>query len=139
VCTIIGTVWLYIAIPKGFFPNEDTGYVAAITEMQSDTSFAAMAQRQQVMAEIVRADPAVAYVNSTVGVGGPNPTPNQGRFLIALKPKSEREPMQQVFARLRRSTSVVTGMNIFFQPIQNINVGGKILKSQYQYTLQSSD
>jgi HAE1 family hydrophobic/amphiphilic exporter-1 len=137
--TIVGTIWLYVAIPKGFFPTEDTGYMLGITEMASDTSFTAMAERQRRMAEIVRADPAVEYVNSTVGVGGPNPTPNQGRMLIALKPKSVRGPLQPVIARLRRNTQQITGMAIFFQMIQNINVGGKILKSQYQYTLQSSD
>src|SRR5262249_47310005 len=77
--------------------------------------------------------------NSTVGVGGPNSTGNQGRMLIALKPKSERGALNQVQQRLRRDASVVTGMAVFFQMIQNINVGGKINKSQYQYTLQSSD
>ena len=137
--TIVGTVWLYVVVPKGFFPAEDTGYMLAITEAQSDISFEAMVQRQRKMAEIIRADPAVLYVNSTVGVGGPNSTANQGRMLVALKPKSERGPLNQVTQRMRRSTSGVTGMAIFFQMIQNINVGGKINKSQYQYTLQSSD
>ena len=70
--TIAGTVWLYIAIPKGFFPQEDTGFMLAITEAQADISFDAMAERQRKVAEIVRQDPAVLYVNSTVGVGGPN-------------------------------------------------------------------
>jgi len=137
--TIAGTIWLYIAIPKGFFPTEDTGYMLGITEMQSNTSYLAMVERQKQMAEIIKADPAVEYVNSTVGVGGPNPTPNQGRMLIALKPKAARGPLQPIIQRLRRTTQQVTGMAIFFQMIQNINVGGKILKSQYQYTLQSSD
>jgi HAE1 family hydrophobic/amphiphilic exporter-1 len=91
------------------------------------------------VAEIMRADKAVAYVNSTVGVGGPNSTSNQGRMLVALKPKSERGPLNQVIQRMRRETSGVTGMAVFFQMIQNINVGGRINKSQYQYTLQSSD
>jgi hydrophobic/amphiphilic exporter-1 (mainly G- bacteria), HAE1 family len=137
--TIIATVWLYLAIPKGFFPTEDTGYMLAITEAQSDISFSAMVERQRKMAEIIRADKAVLYVNSTVGVGGPNSTANQGRMLVALKPKSERGPLNQVIQRLRRETTGVTGMAVFFQMIQNINVGGKINKSQYQYTLQSSD
>ena len=70
--TIVGTIWLYIVVPKGFFPTEDTGYMLAITEAQSDISFEAMVERQRKMAEIIRADPAVLYVNSTVGVGGPN-------------------------------------------------------------------
>jgi HAE1 family hydrophobic/amphiphilic exporter-1 len=137
--TIIGTVWLYIVIPKGFFPSEDTGYMLAITEAQSDVSFDAMVERQRKMAEIIRADKAVLYVNSTVGVGGPNSTANQGRMLVALKPKAERGPLNQVIQRLRRETSQVTGMAVFFQMIQNINVGGRINKAQYQYTLQSSD
>jgi hydrophobic/amphiphilic exporter-1 (mainly G- bacteria), HAE1 family len=137
--TIIGTVWLYIAIPKGFFPTEDTGYLLAITEAQSDISFDAMVERQRKVAEIIRKDEAVLYVNSTVGVGGPNATANQGRMLVALKPKSERGPVNQVTQRMRREASRVTGMAVFFQMIQNINVGGKINKSQYQYTLQSSD
>ena len=139
IATIGGTVWLYIAIPKGFFPTEDTGYMLAITEMLSDTSYTAIMERQQKMSQIIQADPAVLYVNSTVGVGGPNPTPNQGRLLVALKPKSERGPINPVIARMKNSTSQVTGMAVFFQMIQNINVGGKINKSQYQYTLQSSD
>ena len=126
-------------IPKGFFPTEDTGYMLAITEALSDTSFKAMVDRQRKMAAIVRADPAVSYVNSTVGVGGPNPTANQARLLIALKPKSERGPLAPIIDRLRQKTSAVTGVAIYFQMIQNINVGGKMLKSQYQYTLQSSD
>ena len=102
--TIAGTIWLYIVVPKGFFPTEDTGYMLAITETQSDISFAAMVERQRKMAEIVRADPAVDYVNSTVGVGGPNPTANQGRMLVALKPKAERGPLAAVIARLRQTT-----------------------------------
>ena len=83
--TIVGTVWLYIVVPKGFFPREDTGYMLAITEAQSDISFDGMVERQRKVAEIMRADQAVLYVNSTVGVGGPNPTANQGRMLVALE------------------------------------------------------
>jgi len=137
--TIAGTVWLYVAIPKGFFPREDTSYMLAITEAQSDMSFTGMVERQRKVAEIIRADSAVLYVNSTVGVGGPNPTPNQGRMLVALKAKTEREHLDVVITRLRRAASQVTGMAVFFQMIQNINIGGRINKSQYQYTLQSSD
>jgi HAE1 family hydrophobic/amphiphilic exporter-1 len=137
--TIIGTVWLYIVIPKGFFPQEDTGFMLAITEAQADISFTAMAERQRQLAEVIRKDPAVLYVNSTVGVGGPNSSLNNGRMLVALKPKKERGPLSEVIPRMRRSASQVTGMNVFYQMIQNINVGGRINKSQYQYTLQSSD
>jgi HAE1 family hydrophobic/amphiphilic exporter-1 len=137
--TIAGSAYLYVAVPKGFFPREDTGYLLGITEATSDISFKAMVPHQREVADIVRADPAVAYVNSTVGVGGPNSTQNQGRMLAALKPKGERDPAAVVISRLRRKTSAVTGMQTFFQSIQNINIGGRLTKSEYQYTLQSSD
>ena len=101
--TIAGTVWLYIAIPKGFFPQEDTGFMLAITEAQADISFDAMSERQRKVAEIIRQDPAVLYVNSTVGVGGPNSSLNNGRMLVALKPKHERGPLSEVIPRLRRA------------------------------------
>ncbi|MCQ3942402.1 MAG: acriflavine resistance protein B, partial [Alphaproteobacteria bacterium] len=137
--TIAGTVWLYVVVPKGFFPSEDTGYVIGITEGKTDIAFPAMVERQRKVAEIVRADPAVAYVNSTVGSGGPNSTGNSGRMLVALKPKKERDSATVVMQRLRQNANVVPGIQIFFQSIQNINIGGRILKSQYQYTMQSND
>jgi hydrophobic/amphiphilic exporter-1 (mainly G- bacteria), HAE1 family len=138
--TVGGTVYLYLAIPKGFFPIEDTGLLIGVTEGATDISYKSMVEHQAKVAEIVRADKTVDYVNSTVGVGGPNATTNYGRMFIALKPKSERkETSSQVIQRLRRATSVVPGMAVYFQNIQNINIGGRISKSQYQYTLQSSD
>jgi HAE1 family hydrophobic/amphiphilic exporter-1 len=137
--TIAGTAWLYIVVPKGFFPTEDTGYMVGITEAKSDISFTAMIEHQRKLADIVRADPAVAYVNSTVGIGGPNSLVNNGRMLVALKPKKERGELRTVIDRLRRSANVVPGIRMFFQPIQNINLGGRPSKSQYQYTMQSND
>jgi HAE1 family hydrophobic/amphiphilic exporter-1 len=140
VATLAGTIWLYIVIPKGFFPTEDTGYVIGITEGATDVSFPALSTLQRQVADIVRADKAVSYVNSTVGAGGPNTVGNSGRMLVALKPRNERgESANQVIARLRQSANVVPGIAIFFQSIQNINLGGKLSKSQYQYTLQSND
>jgi HAE1 family hydrophobic/amphiphilic exporter-1 len=140
VMTIMGTVWLYIVVPKGFFPSEDTGYMIGVTEAATDTSFEAMAERQRRVADIVRADKAVAYVNSTVGAGGPNSVGNSGRMLVALKPRDERrESATDVIQRLRRTAGVVPGIRVFFQSIQNINLGGRISKSQYQYTMQSND
>src|SRR5664279_570649 len=137
--TIVGTIWLYIVVPKGFFPQEDTGYVIGITEGNTDIAFPAMADHQRKVADIVRTDPAVAYVNSTVGAGGPNTVGNSGRMLVALKPRNERDALPVILARLRNAANVVPGIAIFFQPIQNINLGGKLSKSQYQYTLQSND
>ena len=137
--TLGGTVWLYIGIPKGFFPTEDTGFIATTTEGASDISFPAMVERQRQVADIIRKDPAVDYVNSTVGVGGPNPTTNYGRVFIALKPRKERDNATAVIQRLRRATVGVTGMRTTFQAIQNINLTGRISKAEFQYTLQSSD
>ncbi len=137
--TIIATVWLYIVIPKGFFPREDTGLLLGITEAATDTSFQAMSERQRRVAAIVREDPAVDYVNSTVGAGGPNATTNYGRMFVVLKPKTQRDPANVVTQRLRQKATTVPGMQVFFQSIQNINIGGRITKSEYQYTLQSGD
>jgi HAE1 family hydrophobic/amphiphilic exporter-1 len=137
--TFAGTIFLYIIVPKGFFPIEDTGYVLGITEARTDISFAAMTDHQRKVADIVRADPAVAYVNSTIGGGGPNSITSSGRMLVALKPRKERDPLPVILARLRQTANVVVGIRIFFQPIQNINLGGRLNKSQYQYTLTSND
>ena len=137
--TFFVTIALYIVVPKGFFPTEDTGYVIGITEGATDISFPAISQLQRQVADLVRADPAVAYVNSTVGTGGPNSVGNSGRMLVALKPRKERDGLQTILARLRKNSNSVPGLAIYFQPIQNINLGGKLAKSQYQYTLQSND
>jgi hydrophobic/amphiphilic exporter-1 (mainly G- bacteria), HAE1 family len=138
--TLAATFWLYIIIPKGFFPTEDTGFIAGSTEASSDVSFAQMAVLQRQVAQIVREDKAVDYVNSTIGAGGPNPTLNQGRMFIALKPKKERgESSTEIIQRLRRVANVVPGMRVTFQNVQNINITGRISKAEWQYTLQSSD
>jgi HAE1 family hydrophobic/amphiphilic exporter-1 len=126
-------------VPKGFFPQEDTGFLVGTTEAATDTSFEAMSDRQQILADILRADPAVEFVNSTVGSGGPNATANYGRLFIGLKPKNERDNAQVVIGRLRQKALQVAGLQAFFQSIQNLNIGGRISKSQYQYTLQSGD
>ena len=138
--TLAATFWLYTIIPKGFFPTEDTGFISASTEGASDVSFAQMAVLQRQVAEIIRKDKAVDYVNSTIGAGGPNPTLNIGRMFIALKPKKERgESSTDVIQRLRRAANTVPGMAVYFQNVQNINITGRISKSEFQYTLQSSD
>ncbi|MBV8838485.1 MAG: efflux RND transporter permease subunit, partial [Alphaproteobacteria bacterium] len=140
--TLVGTITLYAYIPKGFFPIEDTGFISSTVEGPSDISFKAMGERQKVIADIIAKDPAVDYVNSTVGTGGPNPTTNYGRLFIALKEKGHggrTENVTQVIQRLRRSANQVTGMVTYFQAVQNINITGRISKSEFQYTLQSSD
>jgi HAE1 family hydrophobic/amphiphilic exporter-1 len=137
--TLVGTVALYIVVPKGFFPQEDTGFLFGTTEAATDTSFEAMTVRQKELADLLSKDPAVQYINSTVGAGGPNTTANYARLFIALKPRKEREAAPVVMARLRQKATEVPGMQAFFQSVQNLNIGGRPSKSQYQYTLQSGD
>jgi HAE1 family hydrophobic/amphiphilic exporter-1 len=137
--TLGGTVYLYMIVPKGFFPQEDTGFMIGVTEAATDTSFEAMKERQQALVDVLKSDPAIDYINSTVGSGGPNPTANYGRLFVALKPKKERDSLNVVIGRLRANARQVPGMQAFFQPIQNLNIGGRISKSQYQYVMQSGD
>src|SRR5260370_25438747 len=137
--TIAGTVFLYITVPKCFFPQEDTGFLFGTTEAATDTSFEAMKDRQRALVAILRTDPAVDYINSTVGAGGPNATLNNGRLFVALKDRKERDTAPVVIARLRQKATLVPGMQAFFQSVQNLNIGGRPSKSQYQYTLQSGD
>jgi HAE1 family hydrophobic/amphiphilic exporter-1 len=138
--TLAATVYLYVVIPKGFFPTEDTGFISATTEAATDISFPAMVALQQKVADIVLKDKAVDYINPSIGPGGVNPTPNQGRIYIALKPRAERkENSTAVIQRLRRTANTVPGMSITFQNVQNINITGRVSKAEYQYSLQSSD
>jgi HAE1 family hydrophobic/amphiphilic exporter-1 len=137
--TIAGTVWLYVIVPKGFFPTEDTGFLFGITEAKTDIGFESMVEHQRKLADIVRADPAVSYVNSTIGGFGSRGLGNTGRMLVALKDRAHRPPLRVVLGRLRREANTVPGIQIFFQPIQNIRLGGRLTKSQYEYTLQSND
>ena len=137
--TLGGTIYLYMIVPKGFFPQEDTGFLIGVTEAATDTSFDAMTVRQQALVDILKSDPAIEYINSTVGSGGPNPTANYGRLFIALKPQKSRDKLATIIGRLRQKAREVPGMQAFFQPIQNLNIGGRISKSQYQYVLQSGD
>jgi hydrophobic/amphiphilic exporter-1 (mainly G- bacteria), HAE1 family len=137
--TLGGTIYLYTIVPKGFFPQEDTGFLIGVTEAATDTSFDAMTIRQKALVDVLKSDPAVDYINSTVGSGGPNPTANYGRLFIGLKPQSERDGAAKVIGRLRQKATQIPGMQAFFQSIQNLNIGGRISKSQYQYVLQSGD
>ena len=134
--TFFITLAFFAWIPKGFFPTEDTGFMAASTEGASDIGFAAMSERQQQIAAIVAKDPAVDYVTSAIGGGGSN----LGNLWIQLKPKSERDKLDIVMNRLRRIVNVVPGITTIFQPVQNLNLnGGRAARAPYQYTLQSAD
>ena len=140
IATLVGTVWLYIIIPKGFFPSEDTGFIFATTEARPDVSFIALSEMQRKVAEIIRADKAVEYFNSTVGPGGPTPGTNGGRIFVKLKPRAERgESALDVIQRLRVTSNTVTGIAVYWRAVQNLNIGGRPSKGEYQYTLTSSD
>ena len=121
-------------MPKGFFPEEDIGQIRITTEASEDTSFPAMVQLQARLADILRNDPNVATVNSFNGGQG---SQNTGRLFINLKPRGEREPMKKVVESLRRKFRDVPGIQVFMQPIQNLQLGGRPSKAQYQYILQS--
>ena len=139
--TLALTVYLYIIIPKGLFPTEDTGFISATTTAATDISIPAMTDLQAKVVEIIRKDPAVDYISSSVGPGGVNPTMNKGRLSIALKPRAERkESATEIIQRMRRTGNVVPGISIIFQAVQNIpKLDGRITQAEYQYTLQSSD
>ena len=134
--TLVLTVWLYGVTPKGFFPQQDTGLMFGTTEASQDVSFADMARKQQEIVDILLADPAIDTVGSFVGSGSGGNAQNNGRLFIALKPPSQRPPVDQVIARLRAKTAKVPGITLFLQPVQDIRVGGRMTKALYQYSLR---
>jgi HAE1 family hydrophobic/amphiphilic exporter-1 len=131
------TVWLVQISPKGFFPEEDIGQIQAITEASEDISFEEMSRLQARAAEIVRKDPNVAYVSSFVGSPPTNPQQmNTGRMFIVLKARGEREKVQRVIEGLRQKVRY-PGFAVYMRPVQNLQLGGKVSKSRYQYVMQS--
>jgi hydrophobe/amphiphile efflux-1 (HAE1) family protein len=135
--TLAATVYLYLAIPKGFFPQQDNGLIVGSTEAAQDISYAAMVERQRALAEIVMADPDVQTAYYWVGA---NPTVNSGRIMIDLKPISDRTASAtEVLARLRKKAAGVPGIALFGQARQDVQIGAKVSKTQYQYTLQDPD
>src|SRR5579883_3243308 len=138
--TVVLTGFLYVVIPKGFFPQQDTGLIVAVSEAAQDISYAAMAERQARLVDIVRADPGVDGVISAVGAGGINQTVNNGRMFINLKPRDERDASaSQIIDRLRPKLARVAGIALFMQASQDINVGARFSRTQYQFTLQDGD
>jgi multidrug efflux pump len=135
--TLVLTVILYIVVPKGFFPIQDTGLIQGITEAAQSTSFAAMADRQQALAAEVLKDPAVESLSSFIGVDGTNTTLNSGNMLINLKPHGARDDVETVIARLQKSTTAVTGIKLYMQPVQDLTIEDRISRTQYQFTLGS--
>src|SRR5271165_1712599 len=140
VTTLGLTVFLYIVIPKGFFPVQDTGLIQGISEAAPSVSFEAMAQRQQALAAAILKDPDVVSLSSFIGVDGANPTLNTGRFLINLKPRDQRRTTaSDVIRRLTRETQQVNGIALYMQPVQDLTIDATVSRSQYQFVLEDAN
>jgi len=138
--TLVVSILLYAWVPKGFFPIEDTGFISGTVEARTDIGFPSMRTHMREVVAAVRKDPAVSYVVSIAGATNISPTTNTGRIFIALKPRSERDlSANDLVQRLRATVQTVPGVNVFFQPVQNLSVGATVSKGQYQYALLSPD
>lgn len=138
--TLAATVFLYIQVPKGFFPIQDTGVILGITQSDQDTSFARMKDKQAELNAVLCADPAVESIASFIGIDSINLTLNSGRIQINLKPHHDRhESIQKVMARLSQNASAVTGIQLFMQPVQDLSVESRVSRTQYQYSLETPD
>ncbi|HCT05365.1 MAG TPA: multidrug transporter subunit MdtB [Pseudomonas sp.] len=140
IATLGLTVFLYLVVPKGFFPVQDTGVIQGISEAPQSISFAAMSQRQQELAKIILADPAVESLSSYIGVDGDNATLNSGRLLINLKPHGQRDlSAAQVITRLQPEIDKLVGIRLFMQPVQDLTIEDSVSRTQYQFTLEDAD
>ncbi|MFU0838542.1 MdtB/MuxB family multidrug efflux RND transporter permease subunit [Pseudomonas fragi] len=138
--TLALTVFLYMVVPKGFFPVQDTGVIQGISEAPQSISFSAMSQRQQELGKIILQDPDVESLSSYIGVDGDNPTLNSGRMLINLKPHSERsDSATEVIARLQPQLDKLSGIRLFMQPVQDLTIEDRVSRTQYQFSLSSPD
>jgi multidrug efflux pump len=138
--TLVTTVWLYIIVPKGFFPVQDTGVILGISEAPQTVSFTAMAERQQALAQVILQDPAVESLSSFIGIDGTNTTVNSGRIQINLKPLDERQgSVSDVIHRLQPALANVEGITLFMQPVQDLTVEDRVSRTQYQYSLEDPD
>ena len=140
VATLVGTLALYVVVPKGFFPVQDTGVILGVSEAPQSVSFAAMAERQQALAAVILHDPAVQSLSSFIGVDGVNTTANSGRIQINLKPLDARGVgASDVIRRLQPRLAAVQGITLFMQPIQDLTVEDRVSRTQYQFTLEAAD
>jgi multidrug efflux pump len=134
------TILLYVFIPKGFFPVQDTGLIQAITEAPQSVSYADMAQRQQQLAAVILKDPDVVSLSSFIGVDGTNITLNSGRMLINLKPVDDRSAnASEVIRRLQQETADITGISLYMQPVQDLSIDDTVSRTQYQFVLEDSN
>ena len=133
------TIYLFLVIPKGFLPNEDTGAIFGFTEAAQGISFDDMARHQQEVSRVVRAEPAVRSAMSSIGPSGPNVASNSGRIFFMLKPREERKSAEEIIQDLRPKLAAIPGVRAFLQNLPPIRIGGQLTKSQYQLTLQGTD
>jgi multidrug efflux pump len=138
--TLVGTLLLYVVIPKGFFPVQDTGVILGISEAPQTVSFTSMAERQQKLVDILLQDPAVDNISSFIGVDGTNTTLNSGRIQITLKPLDERKiSATEVIQRLQPKISGIEGIQLFLQPLQDLTVEDRVSRTEFQYSLEDPD
>jgi multidrug efflux pump len=138
--TLAATVWLFLIIPKGFFPVQDTGVILGVSEAPQSISFPEMAQRQQALGRIILQDPAVESLSSFIGVDGTNTTLNSGRIQINLKPAEQRDiGAGEIIRRLEPELARVDGMRLFLQPVQDLTVEDRVSRTQFQYSLEDPD
>jgi len=140
IATLVATVWLYIIVPKGFFPIQDTGVIMGISDAPESVSFVSMVERQQRLVAAILKDPDVVSLSSFIGVDGTNTTPNSGRLQINLKPKDQRrDDVSEIIKRLQREVSNVEGITLYMQPVQDLTVEDRISRTQYQFSLEDAD
>jgi multidrug efflux pump len=140
VATLVFTILLFIVVPKGFFPVQDTGVILGISDAPQTVSFTSMAQRQQALAQVILKDPAVDSLSSFIGIDGVNTTPNSGRIQINLKPRNQRkETASEIIRRLQPQLAKVEGITLYMQPVQDLTVEDRVSRTQFQYSLEAAD
>jgi len=138
--TLVATIWLYVIVPKGFLPPQDTGLINAVTEGGADVSFPEMQRLQARVVEAVKQDPDVTGAVSVLGVSPINPTPNAGHLAITLKPRNDRRAfVTEIVDRLKAAVAPIPGIVVYFQPVQDIQISTRASRAQYQYTLAGTD
>ena len=138
--TLVLTLFLYVIVPKGFFPVQDTGVILGISEAPDSVSFESMAQRQQELAKVILQDPAVDSLSSFIGVDGTNTTPNEGRIQINLKPRDQRkDDASAIIRRLQPQIAKVEGILLYMQPVQDLTVEDRVSRTQFQYSIEDAD
>ena len=140
IATLVGTIYLYVIVPKGFFPVQDTGVILGVSEAPQTVSFASMSERQQALTKVILKNPAVDSLSSFIGVDGTNITPNSGRIQINLKPLEQRKiNASEVIRQLQNDLQKVEGITLYMQPVQDLTVEDRVSRTQFQYSLEDPD